>query len=257
MLRRTKLFHVIAFAALFLAICVQTIQAAPISGQGTWQTTLQNRDLNGDGTVDAFYDIALNITWLSNANAVGNDTTDTDGYANGRMNWDAATAWAANLNVYGVTGWRLPTVNDTGTPGCNLDNSGTDCGSNVQTSTGNIVNSELAHLYYVTLGNLAYYDAAGTVQPGFGLANTANFTNFEQYRYWSGTQYLPDSNYAWLFSTSAFFSPGAQSSGNKIVESYAVAVRSGDVGATGVPLAPTVLLLLPLLAFLAFRKRTR
>jgi hypothetical protein len=40
-----------------------------VPGQGTWQTTLQARDLDGDGQIDAFYDTVLNITWLRDANA--------------------------------------------------------------------------------------------------------------------------------------------------------------------------------------------
>jgi PEP-CTERM motif len=66
-----------------------TAQAAGVSGQGTWETTLQPRDINADGKTDAFYDSVLKVTWLADANA-----------------------WAANLNVYGATGWRLPTLVD-------------------------------------------------------------------------------------------------------------------------------------------------
>ena len=43
-------------------------QAAGVSGQGTWETTLQARDINHDGTVDAYYDSELHITWLTDAN---------------------------------------------------------------------------------------------------------------------------------------------------------------------------------------------
>ena len=28
--------------------------SGPVLGQGTWESTLQSRDLNGDGTADAF-----------------------------------------------------------------------------------------------------------------------------------------------------------------------------------------------------------
>ena len=52
----------------------------PISGQGTWETTLQARDFNGDSVIDAYYDTALNITWLADWNATGT------------MTWDAAVA---------------------------------------------------------------------------------------------------------------------------------------------------------------------
>ena len=34
------------------------------------QATLENRDLNGDGVVDAFYDTDLDITWLRDANVL-------------------------------------------------------------------------------------------------------------------------------------------------------------------------------------------
>ena len=61
------------------------------------------------GTV--VYDSVRNITWLQNANA------------NGLMNWTAANAWAAGLNVGGFTGWRLPTA-------LNADGSGPCSGLN-------------------------------------------------------------------------------------------------------------------------------
>lgn len=228
-----------AFAALTTAtLLICTAQAAPIAGQGTWQTTLQDRDLNGDGIADAFYDTQLNITWLRNANVVSNGS-------NGRMNWNTAIDWAANLNVSGVTGWRLPTVNDTGALGCvGTAFTGTDCGWNVQTTTGNAVNSELAHLYYVTLGNKAYYDASGIVQAGFGLTNTANFQNFVQYAYWSGTGYAPNTGGAWYFYTGTGGAAGVQDWDVKDNELHAVAVRSGDVGARPVPVPPTAALIL-------------
>jgi hypothetical protein len=233
-----------ASAAISLTFFASIIQAAPISGQGTWQTTLKNRDLNGDGIVDAFYDTALNISWLANANV------------NGRMNWGAAMSWATNLNIYGAVGWRLPTVNDTGAPGCvGLGLSGTDCGWNVQTSTGNTVNSELAHLYYVTLGNLAFYNQNVQVQLGSGLTNTANFTNFQRFVYWSGTEYAPDNSIAWLFYTSDGNNAGIQNAFVKDdAKVYAIAVRSGDVGSVAVPVAPTVVLVLPFLGLLNLRK---
>jgi hypothetical protein len=244
----------IATATLLTFFAANT-QAAPISGQGTWETTLQNRDINGDGIVDAFYDTDLNVTWLRNANVTGNGTIGQNGVRAGQLNWNAANTWATTLNVYGTTGWRLPTTNDTGTPGCNFAYSGTDCGYNVQTSTGNAVNSELAHLYYVTLGNLAGFNASRQLQTGAALNNTANFQNFEQYAYWSGTEYAPGTGFAWYFGTGAGGGAGAQDYEGKGNALYAVAVRSGDVGAVLVPVAPTFALMLPLLGLLALRKR--
>ena len=78
------------------------------AGRGTWETTLQARDVNGDGIVEAYYDTAVNITWLANANAGAGSTFDNGlNPTDGRMTWVNANAWAAALNVQGVTGWRL------------------------------------------------------------------------------------------------------------------------------------------------------
>jgi hypothetical protein len=48
----TQLKPLLALAA--LAVAVGTVQPGPVSGQDTWETTLQDRDLNGDGVADAF-----------------------------------------------------------------------------------------------------------------------------------------------------------------------------------------------------------
>ncbi len=94
--------------------------AAPVCGQGTWETTLQARDINNDNIVDAWYDTSSDITWLANWNA------------NGQMTWSQAMNWAALLDVYGVSGWRLPTVTDFGNDGCTMGaGAGADCGPNV------------------------------------------------------------------------------------------------------------------------------
>ena len=53
---------------------VDKVMAIVVPGQGTWETTLQARNLDGDTTTDAFYDTALSITWLRNAN-VNSQTT--------------------------------------------------------------------------------------------------------------------------------------------------------------------------------------
>ncbi len=93
----------------------------------------------GEGFI---YDDVLDVTWTQDANINGRDT------------WDNQVAWAAGYSqthtVYGTfDDWRLPTVTDTGTPGCNFAYTGTDCGYNVDTSTG-----EMASLFYDTLGNM-------------------------------------------------------------------------------------------------------
>ncbi len=210
-------------------------QAAAVPGQGTWETTLQARDLNADGYVDAFYDTTLNISWL--------DATF------GPNEWANATAWAASLDVYGVKGWRLPTMIDTGAPGCDFSFAGTDCGFNVQTKSGATVYSEMAHLFYVTLGNKAYYDTSGNPdQPGWGLTNTGNFFYLPAGYYWSGLT-DPSSDGIWAF----FMDNGQQSPIGSLGSSYALAVHPGDVGA--VPEPATYAVMLVGLAALAFARR--
>ena len=50
--------------------------AVGVSGQGTWETTLQGRDLDGNAaTFEAYYDTVLDITWLADANAAGTTMT--------------------------------------------------------------------------------------------------------------------------------------------------------------------------------------
>lgn len=61
------------------------------------QAQLLGRNLGGGAEFEAFYSPVLDLTFLANA---GGDTP--------RASWDEAKAWSAALNVYGVTGWRLP-----------------------------------------------------------------------------------------------------------------------------------------------------
>ena len=222
-----------AVTALFVvASGVSTLShAASISGQGTWETTLQGRDLDGNlATAEAYYDTALDITWLANATYAGRATV-----------WATANSWAAGLNPYGsgITGWRLPTTIDAdgpdadllGNDGCSYTNfyQGVDCGYNITT------HSEMSHMFYVTLGNLAYYSTSGTAQPGWGLTNTGPLNVLDNF-YWSATEHAPDTRHAWGFDTYN----GIQSLSNKANGFAAWAVHSGNVGASVVPVPAAV-----------------
>jgi hypothetical protein len=207
--------------------------AAPISGQGTWESTLQGRDLDGNlSTFEAYYDTVLDITWLANANAGGGSYYDgVDGTLDGALTWANANAWAASLDLDGVAGadgWRLPTVTDTGAPGCDYsDTGGTDCGFNMNTASG-----EMVSMFYDTLGNLAYYDTGGNAgQSGWGLTNTGPFSNLIEYYYWSATEYAPDPQLAWFFH----FTSGSQNYDLKTYSILAWAVHPGDFGVSAVP----------------------
>jgi hypothetical protein len=85
---------------------------------GAAQAALQDRDLDGDNVVDAFYDTELDITWLRNANV------------NGTMNWDTAVAWADSFSFGGYDDWRAERR-----PRCG--------------SAYNCTGSEMGHLWYV------------------------------------------------------------------------------------------------------------
>jgi len=144
----------------------------------------------------AVYDTDFNITWLANANA------------NGSMNWTAANAWAAGLNVGGYTGWRLP-------------NADPSCGT-----TYNCINSELGHLYSTELGVEWSNDITRSTSPYLAL-----FTNVQNTDYWNGNEYAPNPANAWLFRSSN----GQQNHNIKDGGLYSWAVRSGDISSSSVP----------------------
>jgi hypothetical protein len=229
-----------------LLILSGACHGSPVAGSGTWETTLHGRNSNGhavelsDPNAVFFYDSALNITWLANMNA------------NGPMDWASASIWAGTLNIGGFTGWRLPSIAvDANSPGCYNDpiTGATNCGMNVETQH-NGQYSELAYLYYVTLGNLAYCSPGSHLcldpQPNWGLQNTAYFQNFDSYFgngtgifYWYERLYQPDPHSAWAFGMAV----GNQGGAGVEAGMLATAVRSGDVlQSEGVP-EPTSLLL--------------
>ncbi|MHB8472644.1 MAG: Lcl C-terminal domain-containing protein [Gammaproteobacteria bacterium] len=180
------------------------------------------------------YDTDLNISWLKNANLAATNTFGvSDINPDGSMTWHTAQSWIVGMNAQqylGHSDWRLSTVTDSAPPGCNFAYSGTDCGYNVNTTTG-----EMAHLSYDELGNKAYYDTSGAgPQPGWGLVNTGPFTNFQSYGYWSGTEYHGPNSFsaAWTFS----FNTGYQGAGSKDDPGFfALAVHPGQVAAVPAP----------------------
>jgi len=233
---------------LCLSFWVASSQSAPISGQGTWETTLLPRSLDGDNTTaEAYYDTVLDITWLGDAN-----------YADAnKMEWGAANAWAAGLNPYssGIMGWRLPMMVETGASSGCLGGifehyNGEDCGYNVKTTSGSppypadTVYSEMASMYYDTLGNLAVMDTSGdSPQPGWGLTNTGPFDNLQNNAYWTGSEKspccFPYNDYsAWYFKFtggSQYFLPKEDYTGL-----YVWAVHDGDVGTSVIPIPAAV-----------------
>ena len=237
-----NLKHKAAKVAISAAMAAATLFLATAA-----QASLAGRDITGNVVASGsasevfLYDTVLNVTWLRDANA------------NGSMTWAAANTWASGLNVGGYTGWRLPTMIDTGTAGCNFAYSGTDCGYNVQTKSGGIVYSEMASLYYDTLGNKGAYNTSGASQSGT-LVNKGDFLNMQSFAYWSGLEYVPDPSNAWLFSPYG----GDQNRIGKTSSLYALAVRPGDVVAAVPEPATYAMMLLGLSALVvAVRRRPR
>jgi hypothetical protein len=203
-----RLSGALAACLLLLNLFPTTAHATAVSGQGTWESTLQGRDLDGNlSTAEAYYDTVLGITWLANAN-----------YAATAMNWPTANSWAAALDPYGsgITGWRLPATNPI--DGTTADDASVsyigseDSGYNVSapgTLYAGSTASELAYLFYNTLGDKGYCDpTTSTVsscsgpQAGYGLSNTGPFSNVRSSTYWSATEYAPSTSNAWLFFSS-------------------------------------------------------
>jgi len=227
-----------------------TAQAVGVPGQGTWESTLKPRDLNEnlrDGA-EAYYDSVLDITWLKDMNYAKDRLVSSTGLMNGID----ANSWVNTLALGRYRDWRLPTVRDIDNDGCGAPLiSGGDCGQNVDTTVlaepG--VDSEMAHLFYVTLGHNIDVFASGNQ-----LTNTGPFENLQADIYWSGTETRRSSE-AWYFETDF----GWQQFRNKSALAYAMVVTSGDIGTpiTTVPEPHTYAMLLAGLGVLAVVVRRR
>lgn len=247
-------FSAVVFVSL-LAASTASI-AGLVSGQGTWETTLKARDINGDGATDAFYDSTLNLTWLKDW-SIG-----TTSPAGAFMSWRNAEVWVSELTYGGHTGWRLPALyKRTDRFDTAYSNNGTTDSGYARSGAGWGLASELGHLFYVTLGNRGYCapdDANPTTcveQVGYGLSNTAEFVGIQGGGYWTnGYEGQRMVEQGWAFITWAGLQgvpwnwPSAQL--------LAVAVHDGDIGALAVPEPMTLSLALAGL-FAAYGSRRR
>lgn len=255
----------VAISACAITFSSFTAHAISVSGQGTWKSTLLARDLDGNpATTEAYYDTNLKITWLADANYAATQYANsggTEGDSDGRLTWAGANTWATTLNPYGsgISGWRLPDTNpvDGGVYDYVTQEDGTsDKGYNISapgTLYAGSTGSELAHMFYNTLGNIGYYDRLGAGRrcspPDYCLSNTGPFSipnasdsTFGNVPFWSATEYHGPTDYpthpdAWSFS----FDYGYQGfSGNLNFNEYAWAVHDGDMGSAVVPTLPSV-----------------
>ncbi len=162
----------------------------------------------------------LNITWLRNANVNSGPNTT------GQLDWPQALAWSSNLVVNGVSGWRLPTMVDTGASGCDFSAvGGSDCGYNAAPAT-----SEMAHLFYVSLGNAARcvpgVEICTPPPGGIGLVNSGAFLNMARGTYTTGLEHAPLTTERWMLDTD----DGFQFIRPKNSLTYAMVVRDGAIG---------------------------
>lgn len=175
----------------------------------------------------AYYDDEADLTWLADANYAATIGYDGDGL----LTWEEANIWLSDLNVGGVSGWRLPETIDVNNDGATYSSifQGVDYGYNITT------HSELSNMYYNVLGNMASYDTSGNPTACFGTGcflNTGPFTNVQSGFYQSGTQFGSDTLRIW-----GLYADGAQDYHYKTQSSYVWAVQSGDIGVVPVPAA--------------------
>lgn len=246
-------------------IASATLVTSLVSGGA--HATLQGRDLDGNATTaEAYYDTVLDITWLKDANYGAGSSYDDDWYStttDGRMHWDNARNWAANLSfndaVNSITyaNWRLPTVspvNGTSFVNTSSVDGSTDVGYNISSP-----NSELGYMFYVNLGNPSAITPTGSYG-GCGinpvcLQSVGPFTNLQPGIYWSGT--AKDNNF-YTYKAYAFeFNNGDQFPFSTAYDYYAWAVSPGDVGVAAVPEPETYAMLLAGLALVGAAVRRR
>ncbi len=165
----------------------------------------------GGSDFQAYYDTDANITWLADAN-VGGIMTHYD-----------AGEWARNLNVSGVTGWRLPSIGLLPDPTCSVQTSDGSAGINC---TGN----DLGNLFYNVLGGVADTPISTTHNANYDL-----FSNIGSGRgYWLDFGGI-NGVAAYQFAFDDENRSGGQGTINDDFENYVWANHEGDVSPVPVP----------------------
>jgi hypothetical protein len=155
---------------------------------------------------NAFYDTVLDITWLADANYALTEDFGIAGVSatTGQMDLATANLWIDELNAsnhLGISTWRLPVadpINGTSYVGTFSEDGSTDIARNLS-AMGSVYEgstaSEMAHLYFNTLGNISTRDVDGNTTACYSetvestcLENTGPFSNLDNVRYWTGSE---------------------------------------------------------------------
>ena len=231
---------------LFGSSCL--VLMACLSSQAA-HAALEARYLDGSTTANAYYDTALNITWLADADLAATQTFGVSGIDEspsvaGRMNDATAKQWIAAMNkadYLGQNDWALPSttpLNGTSFQVSSSNNGTTDFGYNLSapgTPNAGTGVSQLAYLYYNDLGNIAAYTPSGASN-SLSSFNSGPFTNikFTYGMYWSGATVV----YAGKTYGVGFYMYGGNeglfdpTSVDYYTGNYAWAVLPGDAGAS-------------------------
>lgn len=240
--RKSKMWFSIRAIVIAFGVVVGisgSTNAAPIPGQGTWETTLLGRAPTTAGGIDyqAYYDVSRDITWLADADLARTSGYDTDG----KMTWDEAVSWIDflnNSNYLGVSAWKLPSaMNTNGIVSVNSYNSG---------------DNAMNYLYGTTLGNV-YGVGGGPIV----FNNPGPFENIQTGNYWLSTETCGYSSCS--IARRFDFAKGYLGSGNKPDQHPGWAIASGDlIGAPAtIPEATTIMLFAVGLAGLSLAARRR
>lgn len=222
-----KLFSFLVSIAALFVFSESSHSALVVRGVGTIT-------VGGSGDYRLIYDDSLNVTWLD--------------YTRPGDPWESQAAWVADLKVsFGgriYDDWRFPQTLPVNGSSFRYEwryDGASDQAYNISApdtiyegSTG----SEMAHLYYTTLGNLGWfpidYPESPFPQANWGLKNTGPFNNLMADFYWSSTQpcCTSDSQSTWQFASGfgyQFITDECFSNAS------AIAVLPGDVSKVPVP----------------------
>lgn len=167
------------------------------------------------------YDPLNDKTWLADANQAWNsDYDDINGDASavrgdGEMTYAAALAWADQLVVDGVDGWRLPDVS--------MFDGSCRFGANVTTPLATCTEGDFTELWVEIL----LLERGERLMETSQLADARLFDHWQADSYWTGSMNPedPGGNSALAFSA---FGGYLQDSTNSFA--HVIAVRDGDVG---------------------------